>query len=61
MKNKIKNFVKKHTKEVIIFSVLVIAIAIYLIAPTFASLIPVKSVVITSEHSSFEDNEPGAW
>lgn len=61
MKNKIKKFIKEHIKEIIIVCVLVIAILIYFIVPSFANLIPVKSVVITSEHSSFEDNEPGAW
>ena len=61
MKNKIKNFIKEHTKETIIFSIIVIAILIYFIVPSFASLIPVKSVVITSEHSSYENNDPGAW
>ncbi len=61
MKNKIKKFIKEHIKEIIIVCALVIAILIYFIVPSLASLIPVKSVVITSEHSSYEDNDPGAW
>ena len=61
MRNKIKKFVKSHTKEVIIFGVFIIAIIIYFIAPAFATLIPVKSVVITSENTSYKDGEPGSW
>lgn len=61
MRNKIKKFVKSHTKEVIIFGVFIIAIIIYFIAPAFATLIPVKSVVITSENTSYKDSEPGSW
>lgn len=61
MRNKIKKIVKSHTKEVIIFGFFIIAIIIYFIAPAFATLIPVKSVVITSENTSYEDNEAGSW
>lgn len=61
MRNKIKKIVKSHTKEVIIFGVFIIAIIIYFIAPAFATLIPVKSVVITSENTSYKDSEPGSW
>ena len=59
--SKIKKFVQEHTKEVVVFSIFVVAVSIFFIGNAFAALTPTKSVIITSKNTSFEDNEPGSW
>ena len=41
--------------------IFVVAIFIFFIGNAFAALTPVKSIIITSEKSSYEDKEPGSW
>ena len=59
--SKIKRFVQEHTKEVVVFSIFVVAVSIFFVGNAFAALTPTKSVIITSRNTSFEDNEPGSW
>ena len=59
--NKIKMFIQEHTKEVVVFSIFVVALSIFFVGNAFAALTPTKSVIITSKNTSFEDNEPGSW
>ena len=59
--NKIKRFVQEHTKEVVVFSIFVVAVSIFFVGNAFAALTPTKSVIITSRNTSYEDNEPGSW
>ena len=61
MLNKVKVFVKSNPKEVLAFGIFVVAITIFFIGNAFAVLTPTKSVIITSQKSSFEDKEPGSW
>ena len=58
---KIFSFVKKNPKEFLALGVFVVALSIYLITNAFAALTPTKSVIITSEKTSYEENEPGSW
>ena len=59
--NKIKMFIQEHTKEVVVFSIFVVALSIFFVGNAFAALTPTESVIITSRNTSFEDNEPGSW
>ena len=59
--NKIKRFVKNYTKEIVVFSIFVVAVSIFFVGNAFAALTPTKSVIITSRNTSYEDNEPGSW
>ena len=59
--SKIKRFVQEHTKEVVVFSIFVVAVSIFFIGNAFAALTPTKSVIITSKNMNFEDKEPGSW
>ena len=61
MKNKIKDFINTYKKEVTVFSVLTLFITIYLLSTSFGAVNPVKSVIITSENTSYENNEPASW
>ena len=58
---KIFSFVKKNPKEFLALGVFVVALSIYLITNAFAALTPTKSVIITSEKTSYEENVPGSW
>ena len=53
--------IKKYSKEFLALGVFVVALSIYLITNAFAALTPTKSVIITSEKTSYEENEPGSW
>ena len=59
--NKIKMFIQEHTKEVVVFSIFVVAVSIFFVGNAFAALTPTKSVIITSRNTSYEDKEPGSW
>ena len=61
MIEKIKRWIKNHKKETIIGSSLFVVLFIFLISYSLAVLTPVKSIVITSKNTSFEDNEAGSW
>ena len=58
---KVSSFVKKKPKEFLALGVFVVALSIYLITNAFAALTPTKSVIITSEKTSYEEKEPGSW
>ena len=58
---KVISFVKKNPKEFLALGVFVVALSIYLITNAFAALTPTKSVIITSEKTSYEEKEPGSW
>ena len=57
----IKSWILKHKKQTIICSILVAGIIIITMTYTFASNTPLRSVRITSENTSYEDEEPGSW
>ena len=59
--NKIKMFIQEHTKEVVVFSIFVVAVSIFFVGNAFAALTPTESVIITSRNTSYEDKEPGSW
>ena len=59
--DKISYLVQKKPKEFLALGVFVIAISIYFIGSAFALLTPVKSIIITSEKTSYENKEPGSW
>ena len=59
--NKIKMFIQEHTKEVVVFSIFVVALSIFFVGNAFAALTPTESVIITSRNTSYEDKEPGSW
>ena len=58
---KVSSFIKRNPKEFLALGVFVVALSIYLITNAFAALTPTKSVIITSEKTSYEENEPGSW
>ena len=53
--------IKKYSKEFLALGVFVVALSIYLITNAFAALTPTKSVIITSEKTSYEEKQPGSW
>ena len=59
--NKLKLFIKSNPKEVFALGVFVVAISVFLVGNAFAALTPTKSVIITSQKTSFEEKEPGSW
>ena len=61
MLNKAELFVKSNPKEVFALGVFVVAITIFFIGNAFAVLTPTKSVIITSQKTSYEEKEPGSW
>ena len=58
---KMTTIIKNRKKEVIAFCFLVAVISIFLISNAFAALVPTKSVIITSQKTSYEEKEPGSW
>ena len=58
---KLQIFNKRNTGVAIAFGVFVVVFSVFLIGNAFAALTPTKSVIITSEKSSYEENEPGSW
>ena len=59
--NKLKLFIKSSPKEVLTFGIFAVAVSVFFIGNAFAALTPIKSVIITSQKSSYEENEPGSW
>ena len=53
--------IKKYSKEFLALGVFVVALSVYLITNAFAALTPTKSVIITSEKTSYEEKQPGSW
>ena len=58
---KIQSYIKKSTGVVMALGIFVVAITIFLVGNAFAALTPTKSVIITSQKTSYENNEPGSW
>ena len=58
---KLQFFIKRNAKVVIAFGIFVVAFAVFLVGNAFAALTPTKSVIITSQKTSFKDKEPGSW
>ena len=54
-------FLKTYKKEVIAVSVLLFVVVIGFMTYSFAAVEPISSVLITSEKTSYENNEAGAW
>ncbi len=61
MLQKVKIFIKKYKKESIAFSLLFFSLLIFFIGNAFAALEPVRSIIITSEKTSYTNSQEGAW
>ena len=61
MGRKIKNFINYHKKEMIVSAILVFSFSIILIGIAFAAVEPVRSIVLTSKNTSYEEKVPGSW
>ena len=61
MLQKVKIFIKKYKKESIAFSILFFSLLIFFIGNAFAALEPVRSIIITSEKTSYTNSQEGAW
>ena len=64
MKDKIKKYWKNSSerKQIgIVMSLVFLLILVVLIPFSLASLKPVKSVIITSRNTSYENKEAGSW
>ena len=61
MLKRINGFVNRHKNVVIAFGMIILVIMIGLITPSFAVSTPVSSVIITSENTSYENNDSGSW
>ena len=57
-----KNYIRRNKKKTIILggSILIVVFILFL-ATSFSLPIPTKSIIITSENSSYEDKEAGSW
>lgn len=58
---KIKNLILSHKKQTIIYSLFILTIIISAMTYAFAANTSVKSIIITSKNTSYENNEPGSW
>ena len=58
---KINKFLTKYKKEVIAFSIFIVGLCIFSIGYAFAVSDPVRSIVITSRNTNFENKEEGSW
>lgn len=61
MLQKVKIFIKKYKKESIAFSLLFFSLLIFFIGNAFAALEPARSIIITSEKTSYTNSQEGAW
>ena len=59
--DKVKSIYKNNSKEFIVLGIFIVAFSAFLIGNAFAALTPTKSVIITSQKTSYEDKEPGSW
>ena len=59
--DRIKSITRKNPGGVMVLGIFVVTFSIFLIGSTFAALTPVKSIIITSQKTSFEDSKPGSW
>ena len=57
---KIRKFLTKYQKEVIATLVFVVSLAIFSLTYAFAAVEPVRSIVITSEHTDYASAEEGS-
>ena len=57
-----KNYIRRNKKKTITLggSILIVVFILFL-ATSFSLPIPTKSIIITSENSSYEDKEAGSW
>ena len=58
---RVQSFINQHKKHIIVFGIFIFSLSIFLIGNAFALLTPVKSIIITSEKTSYENKEPGSW
>ena len=59
--NRIKSITRKNPGGVMVLGIFVVTFSVFLIGNAFAALTPVKSIIITSQKTSFEDSKPGSW
>ena len=59
--DRIKSITRKNPGGVMVLGIFVVAFSVFLIGNAFAALTPVKSIIITSQKTSFEDSKPGSW
>ncbi len=58
---KIRQYLTKYKKEVIVTLVFVVSLCIFSISYAFAAVEPVRSIVIQSENTDFASGEEGSW
>lgn len=61
MLKRVKKIIEQHKKQSIAFSILFFSLLIFFVGSSFASLQPVKSVIITSEKTNYVNGEGGSW
>ena len=59
--DKVKLISRKNPGGVMILGIFVVTFSVFLIGSAFAALTPTKSIIITSQKTSYEDKEPGSW
>ena len=59
--DRIKSITRKNPGGVMVLGIFVVAFSVFLIGSAFAALTPVKSVIITSQKTSYEEKDPGSW
>lgn len=59
--DRIKSITRKNPGGVMALSIFFVAVFVFLISDAFAALTPVKSVIITSEKSSYDEKDAGSW
>ena len=60
MRKKLKEFLNNYRKQVIVFGVFLLFLVIFFIGKSFAVLTPIKSIIITSKNTNYEEKEPGS-
>ena len=61
MRKKLKEFLSNYKKQVVILGVFLLSLAIFFIGKSFAVLTPIKSIILTSKNTSYEEKVPGSW
>ena len=59
--DRIKPITRKNPGGIMALGIFVVAFSVFLIGNAFAALTPTKSIIITSQKTSFEDSKPGSW
>ena len=58
---KLQHFFIKYKKEVVAFLIFILCIGVFSFGYAFASTEPVRSIMITSRNTNYENSEEGSW